>query len=69
MLSGLDQIAGGGETTLSRLYGTITAGVTASTIILAMSLGLIVPKMIVDYLGSRSRHTEATGAAERVRAG
>jgi len=40
-----------GETTLSLLHGTIAAGVTASTIILAMSLGFIVAKMIVDYLG------------------
>jgi len=52
-LSGLVQIAGDGETTLSLLHGTIAAGVTASTIILAMSLGLIVPRMIVDYLGIR----------------
>jgi hypothetical protein len=48
------QIAGGGETTLSLVQGTIAAGVTASIIILAMSLGLITPKMIVDYLGDRS---------------
>jgi uncharacterized membrane protein YjjB (DUF3815 family) len=52
--SGLVQIADGGETPLSLLQGTIAAGVTASIIILAMSLGLIVPTMIVDYLGSRS---------------
>ena len=43
------------EPTLSLIYGTIADGVTASTIILAMSLGLIVPKMIVDYLGIRHR--------------
>jgi len=69
MLSGLVQIAGGAEPTLSLIYGTIADGVTASTIILAMSLGLIVPKMIIDYLGNRSIQTEVMGAAEHVKAG
>jgi hypothetical protein len=68
-LSGLVQIAGGGETTLSLLHATISAGVIASTIILAMSLGLIIPKMIVDYLGDRSTQTETAGAAEHAKAG
>jgi uncharacterized membrane protein YjjP (DUF1212 family) len=69
MLSGLVQIAGGAEPTLSLIYGTIADGVTASTIILAMSLGLIVPKMIIDHLGNRSIQTEVMGAAEHVKAG
>jgi len=68
MLSGLLQIAGGAETTLPLLQGTISAGMTASIIILAMSLGLIIPKMIVDYLGNRSTQTTSMGAAEHVNA-
>jgi uncharacterized membrane protein YjjP (DUF1212 family) len=66
--SGLVQIASGGETTLSLLQGTIAAGVTASIIVLAMSLGLIIPKMIVDYLGDRSTQPEIVEATERVKA-
>jgi hypothetical protein len=62
------QIAGGAETTLPLLQGTISAGMTASIIILAMSLGLIIPKMIVDYLGNRSTQTTSMGAAEHVNA-
>jgi uncharacterized membrane protein YjjP (DUF1212 family) len=69
MLSGFVQIAGGAEPTLSLIYGTIADGVTASTIILAMSLGLIVPKIIIDHLGNRSIQTQVMGAAEHVKAG
>ena len=69
MLSGLVQMAGGAEPTLSLIYGTIADGVTASTIILAMSLGLIVPKLIIDHLGNRSIRTGVMGAAEHVKAG
>ena len=68
ILSGLVQIAGGAETTLPLLQGTISAGMTASIIILAMSLGLIVPKMIVDYLGNRPARAKFMGAAEHVNA-
>ena len=68
MLSGLAQIAGGAETTLPLLHATISAGMTASIIILAMSLGLIIPKMIVDYLGNRLAQTTSMGAAEHVNA-
>src|SRR4029077_8328650 len=68
MMSGLVQIAGRAETTLTLLQDTISAGTTASMIILAMSLGLVVPKMIIDYVGNRSRRAEITGAAEHVNA-
>jgi len=67
MMSGLVQIAGGAETTLTLLQGTISAGTTASIIILAMSLGLIVPKLIIDYIGNRSRQAKIMGAAEHCR--
>jgi len=67
--SGLVQIAGGEDTTLSLLQGTIAAGVTASIIVLAMSLGLIVPKMIVDYLANRSVQKPIAEAAEHAKAG
>lgn len=69
MLSGLVQIASGAAPTLSLIYGTIADGVTASIIILAMSLGLVVPKMVIDYLGNRSIPTKLMGATEHVKAG
>jgi uncharacterized membrane protein YjjP (DUF1212 family) len=57
MASGLVQLADGSHTTLELLSATIADGMIAVTIILAMSLGLIVPKLIIDYL--RARSTEA----------
>jgi uncharacterized membrane protein YjjB (DUF3815 family) len=53
MTSGLVEIAGGSEPTLQLISGTIAAGMTAAIIILAMSLGLVIPKMVVDYLSNR----------------
>jgi uncharacterized membrane protein YjjP (DUF1212 family) len=68
MMSGLVQITGGAETTLPLIQGTISAGMTASIIILAMSFGLIIPKMIVDYLSNRSTKAKIMGAVEHVNA-
>jgi uncharacterized membrane protein YjjP (DUF1212 family) len=52
MASGLVEIAGG-ETTVPLIGATTADGFTAAIIILAMSFGLIVPKMIVDNVGDR----------------
>ena len=49
MASGLVQIAGGSEPTLQLISETIADGTIATTILLVMSLGLVIPKMIVDY--------------------
>jgi uncharacterized membrane protein YjjB (DUF3815 family) len=68
MMSGLVQLAGGSEPTLQLISATIADGMTASIIILAMSLGLIIPKMIVDQLGKRSTQAKIMGAAEHVNA-
>jgi uncharacterized membrane protein YjjP (DUF1212 family) len=68
MASGLLQLVGDSQPTLQLISVTIADGMTATIIILAMSLGLIVPKMIVDYLGHRSTQTKIMGAAERVNA-
>jgi uncharacterized membrane protein YjjP (DUF1212 family) len=68
MTSGLLQLAGDSQPTLQLISVTIADGVTATIIILAMSLGLIIPKMIVDYLGHRSTQTKIVGAAEHVNA-
>jgi uncharacterized membrane protein YjjP (DUF1212 family) len=54
MASGLVQLADGSHTTMELLSATIADGTTAAAILLAMSLGLIVPAIVIDYLGERS---------------
>jgi uncharacterized membrane protein YjjP (DUF1212 family) len=55
MASGLVQLAGDSHTPLALISATVADGMTAVTIILAMSLGLIVPKMLIDRLSDRSK--------------
>ena len=57
MGSGLVQIAEGTQT-MSDLLNTIASGATATMIILAMSFGLIIPKLIIDYCSDRSTQAE-----------
>ena len=59
MSSGLLQIADGSHTTLELIGATIADGMSGLTIILAMSFGLIVPKMAIDRLGERSTKTRS----------
>jgi uncharacterized membrane protein YjjP (DUF1212 family) len=68
MTSGLVQLAGGLQPMLQLISETIADGMTALIIVLAMSLGLIIPKIIVDYLGDRSTQTKTMGAAEHANA-
>ncbi len=53
MASGLLQIAGGSQTTLEMLSATAADGLIAAMIILAMSFGLIGPKVAIDYFSDR----------------
>jgi uncharacterized membrane protein YjjB (DUF3815 family) len=49
MSSGLIQLGHGSKTTLELLSATIADGITAIAIILAMSFGVIVPKLAIDH--------------------
>jgi uncharacterized membrane protein YjjB (DUF3815 family) len=62
MMSGLVQIAGGSQATSKLIGATLADGMTALIIILAMSFGLIVPKMVIDYFGDRSTQTRLSEA-------
>lgn len=53
MASGLQQLADGSHVTPELVGATVADGVTAVTIILAMSFGLIVPKLAIDRLCER----------------
>jgi uncharacterized membrane protein YjjB (DUF3815 family) len=68
MLSGLVQITAGSDTTLTLIAETISAGMTALIVILAMSLALIIPKLIIDYVANRSTLTKSVGMVEHVNA-
>ena len=59
MASGLLQLANTSNTTLHLLGATIADGMTAVTIILAMSFGVVVPKIIIDGLGGRAARSKA----------
>jgi uncharacterized membrane protein YjjP (DUF1212 family) len=60
MASGLLQIAVGSETTSELLGATAADGLTAAIVILAMSLGLVVPKLVFDYVADRLRSATTT---------
>jgi len=57
--SGLVQIADGSRTTLELLSATIADCMTAATITLTMSFGLIVPKLAIDCLSEKSAPTKS----------
>jgi uncharacterized membrane protein YjjP (DUF1212 family) len=59
MASGLLQLANGPHSTLELLSATIADGLTAGTIIIAMSFGLIVPKLAIDRICERSTQTKS----------
>ena len=52
--SGLVQLADRSQATLERIGATVSDGVMAGSILLAMSLGLIIPKLAIDRLLERS---------------
>lgn len=54
MASSLVQLAGRSQATLELVGATISDGVVAATILLAMSLGLIIPKLTIDGFLGRS---------------
>jgi len=59
MASGLVQLADGSDRTPELIGATIADGMTASFIVLAMSFGLIVPKLIIDRLSERPAPAES----------
>ncbi len=65
MTSGLLLLTSGSNTTLQLLAATISDGMTAVTIILAMSFGLIVPKIVIDSLGDGAARSQALREARR----
>jgi uncharacterized membrane protein YjjP (DUF1212 family) len=64
MASGLVQIAGDSPTTPALLSAIIWNGVTALMIILAMSLGLIVPKMWIESVHEKRRRIRSSETKE-----
>ena len=51
MSSGLVMLASSSDTTLDLLAATVADGMTAVTIVLGMSLGLVIPKLAIDGMG------------------
>jgi uncharacterized membrane protein YjjP (DUF1212 family) len=59
MASGLVQICGGSPPTSDLLGATVSSGMTALIIILAMSLGLIVPRMLIESAFGGQQRTKS----------
>src|SRR5262249_16105110 len=65
MASGLVQLTTSSNATLELLEATIADGMTDVTIILAMSFGLIVPKVVIDRLGDAKLSKPRAGRTPR----
>ena len=63
--SGLLQLADGAHTTLALISATVADGMTAVTITLAISFGLIVPKLVIDWLCERFMLQKSADAGKR----
>src|SRR3989442_2154212 len=59
MTSGLLQLADDSNTTLELLGATIADGMTAITVILAMSFGVVVPKIAIDHFGDSATRSKS----------
>ena len=59
MASGLVQLAGGSHANLELISATVADGMSAAAIILAMSFGLLVPKMVIDAIAERAAQRRA----------
>ena len=59
MASGVLQLADRSHTTFELLSATVADGLTAGTIIMAMSFGLLVPKLAIDRLCEWSTQPES----------
>ena len=55
MAGGLVQIATGQEATLELIGVTLANGTNAMLIVLAISLGLVIPRLVFDYFHERGR--------------
>jgi uncharacterized membrane protein YjjB (DUF3815 family) len=55
MAAGLAQIAAGGNTTLELIGITLASGTNALLVILAISLGLVIPKLALDFIEERRK--------------
>jgi hypothetical protein len=69
LASGLAQIAGGSPPTFELLGATTADGVIAATIIVAMSLGLVVPKQAIDHFSDRAARSDSASATRPSRRG
>jgi uncharacterized membrane protein YjjP (DUF1212 family) len=58
MASGLLELSSGAPASVTLIGATIADGMTATTIILAMSLGLIAPKLVIDRLGDQAQRSK-----------
>ena len=65
LASGLLQIAGGSGTTVDLLSATAADGLIAVIVILAMSFGLVVPKLAIDHFSDGWR-SNSSGAQQHV---
>jgi uncharacterized membrane protein YjjP (DUF1212 family) len=66
MASGLVQICGGSPISPDLLSETVSSGMTALIIILAMSLGLIVPRMLIERVYVRRQRTRSLATKAHV---